>query len=68
MKKNMGMTDKLIRVVIGVIIAVMYYFNFFSGTLGTVLAIVAILLLLTSLLNFCPIYRLFGYNTCKVKE
>lgn len=68
MKKNMGQIDKIIRVILAVVIAVLVYFDILTGVAGTVLMVIAILLLLTSLLNFCPLYRIFGYNTCKVKE
>jgi len=67
MKKNMGQLDKIIRVLIAVVIAALYYFDVISGTFGLILIILAIIFLLTSLLNFCPLYTLFGINTCKVK-
>lgn len=67
MKKNMGQTDKIIRVLIAVLIAALYYFEVITGTLGLVLIIVAIVFLLTSLLNFCPLYLPFGISTCKKK-
>jgi hypothetical protein len=67
MKKNMGQLDKIIRVLIAVVIAALYYFEVISGTLGLVLIILAIVFLLTSLLNFCPLYLPFGINTCKKK-
>ncbi len=68
MKKNVGFADKIFRVVLAVVIALLYYFDVVGGTLGLVFVILAIILLLTSLLNFCPLYRIFGCNTCKIKE
>ena len=68
MKKNMGTTDKLIRVLLGTAIAVLYFFDVFSGTVGAILAIVAILFLMTSLLNYCPLYSIFGIRTCKTED
>ncbi|WP_224483485.1 YgaP family membrane protein [Robertkochia aurantiaca] len=65
MKKNMSQQDKLIRVVISFIIAVLYYYNIISGIMGIVLMVGAIILLLTSLFRFCPIYKLIGYSSCK---
>ena len=65
MKKNMGQLDKIIRVLIAIVIAALYYFEVISGTLGLVLIILAIIFLLTSLLNFCPLYLPFGISTCK---
>jgi hypothetical protein len=65
MKKNMGSTDKLIRVLIAVVIAVLYYLDIIGGTLALVLLALALIFLLTSLVSFCPIYTIFGINTCK---
>jgi hypothetical protein len=67
MKKNMGSTDKGIRVVIAVVIAALYYFNIIEGTLAYVLMALALIFLLTSFISFCPLYLPFGFNTCKKK-
>lgn len=67
MKKNMSNVDKGIRILIAVVIAALYYFNTISGTLAYILMAVAIILLITSLVNFCPLYRVLGISTCKVK-
>ena len=67
MKKNMGNADKGLRIVAAIAIALLYYFNVISGTLAYILMAVAIILLITSLVNFCPLYRVLGINTCKIK-
>jgi hypothetical protein len=64
----MGNTDKLIRLVIAAIIAVLYYTGTISGTLALVLGIFAVIFTLTSLVNFCPLYTLMGVNTCETKK
>lgn len=68
MKKNMGTADKVIRILIALIIAVLYFTNVITGTLGIVLLIVAAIFLLTSLISFCPLYTIFGLSTCPAKE
>ena len=65
MKKNMGPTDKMIRSVIGIIIAILYYSGIITGMLAIVLLAFAILFLLTSFISFCPLYALLGINTNK---
>jgi hypothetical protein len=65
MKKNMGPTDKMIRSVIGIIIAILYYSGIITGTLAIVLLAFAIVFLLTSFISFCPLYALLGMNTNK---
>ena len=68
MKKNMGTTDKGIRVAIAIIVALLYYFNIIEGTLAYILMAFAIVFLLTSFISFCPLYTLLGLNTCKLKK
>lgn len=64
----MGKTDKLIRLAAVLIIAILVYFHVLTGVLAYVLLGVAAILLLTSFLNFCPLYTLIGANTCSVDE
>jgi hypothetical protein len=68
MKKNMGSSDKGIRVFIAIGIALLYFFNVIEGALAYVLMAIAIIFLITSFVSFCPLYTLFGMNTCKVKK
>ena len=68
MKKNMGSLDKGIRVVAAVIIAILFYLDVISGTTAYILMGVSIILLLTSFVNFCPLYAPFGISTCKTKS
>lgn len=65
MKKNIGPTDKMIRSAIGIIITILYYSGIINGMLAIVLLAFAIILLLTSFINFCPLYALLGINTNK---
>lgn len=64
MKKNVGPADKLIRLVIAAIIAILFFLEVITGTLGLILLIVAGVLVLTSLISFCGLYALLGINTC----
>ncbi|MCP4978733.1 MAG: DUF2892 domain-containing protein [Maribacter sp.] len=68
MKKNMGSTDKIVRIIIAVVIAALYYTNVISGTLGLVLLVLAGVFVLTSLISFCPLYAPFGLSTCSTKD
>ncbi len=65
MKKNMGGIDRITRILIAAVIAVLFFTDVLSGTLGIILLIVAGIFLLTSLLNYCPLYALFGVKTNK---
>jgi hypothetical protein len=63
MNKNMGSADRIIRLVIVIAIAVLYFTNTISGTLAIILGIIAIIFLLTVLLGWCPTYLPFGLST-----
>ena len=68
MKKNMGIADRMIRVIIAAIVAVLYFTDVISGTLGIVLLVLAVVFLLTSIVSFCSLYTIFGFRTCPAKE
>jgi len=60
----MGNVDRIIRVVIALVLGGLYFTGNISGTLGLVLLVVAVIFVLTSLVSFCPIYRIVGLSTC----
>lgn len=68
MKKNMGNLDRIIRVLIAVAVAALYFANIISGTVAIVLGVLAIVFVATSLVSFCPLYTLFGLSTCPAKQ
>ena len=63
MKKNMGSLDKGIRIIAAIIIALLYLFNVINGPVAITLMIVAIVFILTSFMNFCPLYTVIGLST-----
>ena len=65
MKKNMGTADKMIRILIAVVIAVLFFAEVISGTLAIVLLIFAGIMLVTSFVGFCPLYYPFNLSTKK---
>jgi hypothetical protein len=68
MKKNMGTVDKVIRILIAAIFAVLYFTKVIPGTIGIVLLVLAVVFVLTSLISFCPLYLPFGINTGAKRE
>lgn len=67
MKKNMGSADKIIRILIALVIGFLYYKGIVTGTAGIILLVLAVVFVITSFVSFCPLYTLFGINTCKRK-
>ena len=68
MKKNMGNLDRIVRIVFALSMAIFYFSNIITGVLGIVLLIVAGVFVITSLVSFCPLYTLIGFNSCKSKK
>ncbi len=63
MKQNMGKSDKLIRIIAALVIAILYFANVISGTVAIILGLFALIFLLTSLVGFCPLYAPFKFST-----
>lgn len=61
----MGSADRIIRLIVAALVAVLYFTNVVSGTIGIVLLVLAGVFVLTSLISFCPLYVPFGLRTCK---
>ena len=67
MKPNMGSTDRILRALVAVVIAILYFTGTITGTLGIVLLVLAVVFLLTSVVSFCPLYAPLGISTCTKK-
>jgi hypothetical protein len=65
MKKNMGSTDRYVRIALAVVFAVLHFTGIVTGVFGWILLVLAIVFLLTSLIHTCPLYLPFGINTMK---
>jgi len=68
MKKNMGGADRVIRLILAAVFAILYFTEMVTGTLGLVLIALGAIFVLTSLVSFCPLYTLVGLNTCSSKK
>jgi len=67
MKKNVGPTDKIIRLVIAAIFVLVYFVDFLPAPFGYVALGLAAIMVLTATFNFCPLYAPFGIKTCPKK-
>jgi hypothetical protein len=59
---NVGNTDRIIRIVIGLVVLA----TFFS--MKSWLWLLGIIPIVTGLLELCPLYYALGINTCKVPK
>lgn len=65
---NVGTVDRIARAILGV---VLLYLAFASGSLDAsvwkwIAAAAGVIMLGTSAMKFCPLYRVFGMRTCPV--
>lgn len=67
MKANMGNTDRVVRIGIAVIIGILFWQGVIEGILAYILIGLSAIFVLTSFVSFCPLYTVFGINTCKAK-
>lgn len=65
MKQNIGTADRIIRALLAVIFAILYFSGTMTGTLGIILLVLGGVFLLTSLISFCPLYAPFKFSTRK---
>ncbi len=63
MKKNMGTIDRVVRILVAIVIAVLYFTNQITGTTAIVLLILTGIFIVTSFISFCPLYYPFGIST-----
>ncbi len=68
MKKNMGLADRTIRVILALAFAALYFTGTITGTIGIVLMVLSAVFVLTSFISFCPLYLPFGLSTLRRKE
>lgn len=65
MKANIGNIDKLVRIVLAAVIVVLFFTKTITGTIAIILLIGGAVLLITSFINFCPIWHFLGISTKK---
>ena len=68
MKKNMGIADRIVRTLLAVLVAILYFTDQISGIAAIILGIFAVIFLLTSLASFCPLYAPFKLSTLKKSD
>ena len=68
MKKNMGIVDRVARLITAVVIVILYLSNVLTGAIGIFLLVLAAVFVVTSLVGNCPLYSVFGFDTCSSKK
>lgn len=68
MKKNMSNLDRTIRVILAAIFAYLYFSGTVTGTVGIVLLVLGVVFVITAIMSSCPLYMLFGISTCHTEQ
>ncbi|ATG47353.1 YgaP family membrane protein [Celeribacter ethanolicus] len=63
LKKNVGGLDRILRIVIGLALILGFFLNTEASLRW--LYLIGIIPLVTGLISSCPLYSIFGINTCK---
>lgn len=70
MTTNLGTFDRIFRALLGIVLLAAPFVSglaIFGGSAATIICIIVGLVMLgTSAMKFCPLYRIFGIRTCKL--
>ncbi|MGH1424088.1 MAG: YgaP family membrane protein [Pseudooceanicola sp.] len=66
MSKNVGGLDRILRIVVGLALIAAFFLN--ADAPLRWLYLIGIVPLVTGLISSCPLYSIFGFNTCPLKK
>ncbi len=61
----MGKADRILRILLAIVVAILYFTGAISGTAAIILLILTGIFILTSFVGFCPLYAPFNISTRK---
>lgn len=65
MPKNMASIDRIARVLLAAMVAVLYLTGVISGLAAMLLGLIALIFIVTSVIGFCPLYVPLKLSTKK---
>jgi len=66
--KNVGISDRVFRILLGLVFMMFYITGVAEGTFGTIILVIGAILLLTAIIRICPAYLILGISTCKLDK
>jgi hypothetical protein len=63
MEKNEGKIDRILRIIIGVVLLIVYAMGYVPGVLGYIVLLLAIGAMFTGVSGWCGLYALLGMST-----
>ena len=69
MKKNEGMTDRIIRIVLGIILIGLgiFFYNSWGWIATVILVVLGLIALITGIIGYCGLYSVCKISTLKKK-
>lgn len=67
MKTNESLADRIIRSIVGVALIVLGLLGVATGAWTYIFYVLGAILLVTGIVGFCPLYRIFNFSTVKNK-
>lgn len=68
MAANVGGTDKIVRIVLGVTLLALGLFHVVTGSWAVAAYVFGAIALATGLIGFCPAWAVFKVNTCSARH
>jgi hypothetical protein len=65
MKTNESNLDRIIRIIVGLVLGVLFFTGAVTGVLGIIFIVLSVLTLVTGIIGFCPLYALLKIKTNK---
>lgn len=65
MNRNVGNTDKIIRLVLGIALVAFGFLGLGASGLGLVAIVIGAVLIVTGAINFCPLFKVLGISSFK---
>ena len=70
MNLNVGKSDRIIRIIVGLILVIVPFVNSFSiWSIPVIMygsVVIGLVLIGTAIFSFCPLYRIIGIRTCNI--
>ena len=62
-EKNVGMIDRVVRIILGIVLIGMFALNMVTAPLSYLVALIGVIALVTGAVGTCALYSLLGMNT-----
>jgi hypothetical protein len=66
-EKNVGMIDRVVRIILGIVLIAVFALNMIAAPWSYLVALVGLIVLVTGAVGTCALYSLLGMNTLEKK-